>query len=436
MSNDQDELSDLMQFLYVCPVGLVEIGNDGGIGMMNPTALQLLLPVAKGGDVSNFFRIMASYAPELRNMVAAFDDPQGTICSNHRVFVAASLGPGLSEAKVFNCTLVRLDANRIMASLNDVSKEVAQERRLKQAETWFASLLNGINDFAVLSLDQHGRIDGTNPSVMRQTGFSDDDLLGQPLDTLVDPDATERGEATGNRIEIVHGDGWHLDEGWHRRKKGERYWCQSLVAARSEEKDDKRVVSGYTVVIRDVTQQEHDTRKLRRMLTTDTLTGARNRAHFFEAAEQEKIRLDRRGGHLSLVALDVDHFKKFNDQHGHAVGDAVLKAIAGACMGEIRPQDTFARIGGEEFVILVPGLAFDATAALAERLRAAVSRTIVTAQGKELQVTASFGCATMGGTITTIAGLLEAADAGLYQAKRNGRDCVAASLPGSQQAAA
>ncbi len=435
MTADLDEEnSGLLQFLYACPVGLVEFDRRGTVGMLNPMAMQLLLPIAKAGEIANFLSIMSHYAPELRNLIDDFRVKQGTICSNHRIFLGATRGPESLAPQVLACTLVRLDFDRYMATLNDVSREVAQERQLRQAETWFASLLSGINDFAVLSLDVDGRIDRTNPSVLRQTGFSDDLLLGKSLDCFDDPDAARDNVSTRERIAIVRADGWHLHEGWHRRADQERYWCQSLIAARAEDNPGGSGVSGYTVVLRDVTHQEHDTVDLRRLLTTDHLTGARNRAHFFEAAETERLRRERHGGPLALIAMDVDHFKRINDTQGHLVGDGALQALAAACMGELRPTDVFARMGGEEFVVLSPATDLDGAVRLAERMRAAVGVLVVDTPQGPLHVTASFGCAVMGDAVQSISTLLEAADKALYEAKRAGRDRVVPSA--SRQAAA
>ena len=423
MNDDAEaELADLLQFLYVCPAGLVEVAPNGSIGMMNPLALQLLMPLAANLQMTNFFTIMDPYAPELKNLVEAFHDREGSVCENHRVYVGENRNT--REPKVLSCTLVKLSETRLMATLFDVSKQVSQERRLKQAETWFASLLDGINDFAVVSLDAEGRIDGLNPSVIRQTGFNDDEIIGRTLDMFATPDAHDRFPSANEQIDVARRDGWHLDEGWRQRRSGDRYWCQSLIAVRGESDGEERTVSGYTVVLRDVTQQQHDTSALRRMLTTDYLTGASNRSHFFEMADKERARSARTNQSLSIVTIDVDHFKKVNDHYGHGVGDAVLKAISAACLHLVRPNDIFARLGGEEFAILAPSVGMEGAMALAERLRASIAALSVDTPLGPLQVTASFGCATLGEDITTILDLLGQGDKALYAAKEAGRNCV------------
>ena len=186
---------------------------------------------------------------------------------------------------------------------------------------------------------------------------------------------------------------------------------------------DERAPSGYVAVLRSTTKQRFDAAKLRRLLQTDHLTGACNRARFFELAERELRQGTYHGQALSVVAMDVDHFKRVNDTHGHAVGDEVLKAIAVACQGVLGPADTFARLGGEEFVAMV---ATDLPGALtkAEALRETVARLEIASVAGTVRVTASFGCASLSPSVRSMAALLAEADKALYAAKRAGRNRV------------
>jgi diguanylate cyclase (GGDEF)-like protein/PAS domain S-box-containing protein len=421
----EDQVTELLQFLYACPVGLAELSADGTIGMVNPLAMQLLLPIASDGLVTNFFRVIGNYSPELRHIITAFKAPYGTVCEGHRIFVHAGGKNGGADPLVLACTLVKLDHHRFIATLTDISKQMVQERRLKQAETWFATLLDSVNDFAVVSLDRHGIINGANAAASKLTGFNQDAMMNCPLDVL---DRAENGSTSysaRDQIATAQRDGWHLDEGWRTRPNGERYWCQRLVAARSEDDGSHpRVISGYTVVLRSVTKNGSDIVKLKEMLTTDHLTGACNRAHFFEVAEHQRLRCSLQGQPLALIAIDIDHFKRVNDSHGHATGDAALKAVAIACTALLRTNDTFARLGGEEFVVLLPSTDMAAAVRLAERLRTAIGAISLHTNDKLLTVTASFGCAVMTNLSMTLTELLAAADTHLYVAKRKGRNRV------------
>ena len=438
MSDEPDdpdgEVTQLLQFLYACPVGLIEVAVDGTIGMINPLAMGLLLPISQGdpqgGMVDNLFRIIGRYAPELRHIIAAFDATHGTVCNRHRVFVHAGGVNGADDPLVLECTLVKLDDRRLIATLSDISKDIVQERRLKQAETWFATLLDGVNDFAVISLDGDGVIDAVNQAAARQTGYSETALMNRRLDDL---DMQENGSASTTAREqmaIARRDGWHLDEGWRNRPVGDRYWCQRLVAARSEdETPGTRKISGYTVVLRDVTRRESDSLKLKELLTTDHLTGACNRAHFFDVAERLRLSSSLQGQTYALIAIDIDHFKRVNDQHGHAAGDIVLRAVTTTCKALLRANDTFARIGGEEFVALLPSADLATAVKLAERLRVAIGTTPLQAGNATLTVTASFGCTVVTDTSASLNDQLVVADQLLYVAKRNGRNRVESVLP-------
>jgi diguanylate cyclase (GGDEF)-like protein len=156
----------------------------------------------------------------------------------------------------------------------------------------------------------------------------------------------------------------------------------------------------------------------------DPLTGLANRRAFDEDLVREAARAARSGAPLSVVVLDVDRFKAVNDTHGHSAGDAVLRAVAARAEAAIRAGDLLARIGGEEFAILLAGADLARAVEAAERIRAALAASPVEAAGRALAVTASFGCAALAPGEAPHA-LVARADACLYEAKRDGRDRVA-----------
>ena len=418
----EDENAALLQFLYACPAGLVEFSASGVIGMVNPAAMGLLLPIAGRPFVVNVLDVLEGCAPELRNMVQQFAPSHGTVCDGHRIVT----GRG-ERSSVLACSVAKLTQDRYLAALSDVTEQVARERRLKQAETWFASLLDGIDDVAVLSLDAQGRIDAATLSATRQTGFTESELLGQSFESFDRPERASAMPLPGEAIAVARREGWHLHEGWHALADGGRYWCQRLIAVRNHADG---VADGFAMVIRAVTRQQRDAADLRRMLTRDHLTGASNRAHFFETAERQLLRSLRDHEPLALVLLDIDHFKRVNDEHGHAAGDVVLREVARRCEAELRPEDLFARLGGEEFVVLMPGASLAAASAAAERLRVLLASRPIDVDGILLSVTASFGCGAVGtGAPQSLADLLATADGALYSAKRAGRDRVACADP-------
>ena len=164
----------------------------------------------------------------------------------------------------------------------------------------------------------------------------------------------------------------------------------------------------------------------------DRLTGAFNRHHLEERLRGELAYALRHGTELGLLILDVDHFKRVNDTHGHQAGDAVLRHVASTISGRLRTEDLFARYGGEGFVAVVRGIALPGTARAGERLRAILAASATSFGGRSILVTVSIGAASLATAPTpTIDALLAAADRRLYLAKNAGRNRVVATDDGS-----
>jgi diguanylate cyclase (GGDEF)-like protein/PAS domain S-box-containing protein len=307
-----------------------------------------------------------------------------------------------------------------MAVLTDITEQVSQERRLREAESWFSMILAGVNDFALLSLDSMGRISAWNASGERQTGYSSRDVVGRTMNVFYFPDEAVQGRAL-QQVDLARRDGWHIDEGWRRRKDGSRYWCQSLVSALEEKTGE---VSGFSVVLRDVTERKSDSDEIRRLLTTDQLTGVCNRARFFELGEAELARWKRFRQPLSALMIDIDHFKRINDTDGHAAGDEVLRQVALSLQTALRSIDAVGRLGGEEFAILLPSIDVDGAEMVADRLRRTVAALAPVFDGRSIPVTVSIGCAELSAEMRDLDSLLRAADAALYAAKAGGRNRV------------
>lgn len=164
-----------------------------------------------------------------------------------------------------------------------------------------------------------------------------------------------------------------------------------------------------------------DELELRLIAHRDQLTGVLTRRGFIERAEQAFALMQRQRRTGSLVIFDLDHFKSINDRFGHGVGDTVLQRVAHACDAVLRPSDSFGRLGGEEFVILLPETGSTEAFAVAERLRLAIS-ALVFPDTPGLRVTASFGVAPLDSSVTELDGWLEVADTALYAAKKEGRN--------------
>ncbi|WP_308431432.1 GGDEF domain-containing response regulator [Chitinilyticum piscinae] len=183
------------------------------------------------------------------------------------------------------------------------------------------------------------------------------------------------------------------------------------------------------VRVRNQLEMKRSRELLQRLSLTDPLTQLANRRHFSEAFTQECLRQQRTRHPLSLILLDIDHFKSINDEHGHAVGDVCLQEVASVIAASpYRTADLAARIGGEEFAILLPETDLDGASVIAERIRGNVASRIIRHPDKplQLQVTVSLGVASsMNGNESQ---LYESADRQLYQAKANGRNRASIAL--------
>ena len=173
-----------------------------------------------------------------------------------------------------------------------------------------------------------------------------------------------------------------------------------------------------------------------RLAQLDPLTGLNNRRAFYDLTSSHWSNALRHGHDLSVILLDLDRFKQLNDVHGHAHGDAVLKAVGRVLKDGVRQGDVLARWGGEEFIVLLPETTGREAAALAERLRLAVAALRVPREGGETTVTASFGVAQLEDRGGTLDALIANADANLYRAKDEGRNRVACCLPKQPRAVA
>jgi diguanylate cyclase (GGDEF)-like protein len=162
----------------------------------------------------------------------------------------------------------------------------------------------------------------------------------------------------------------------------------------------------------------------------DVLTGAMTRRAFSDALRKTFAARSRARGKASLVLFDLDHFKRVNDTWGHAAGDAVLKAVSRTVLRELRVEDSFGRVGGEEFAIMVANADAQIAAEVAERVRRAIEATTIPGYD-HIKVTSSFGVAEATDSLLDVEDWTDRADAQLYEAKETGRNrvCIAEELP-------
>jgi diguanylate cyclase (GGDEF)-like protein/PAS domain S-box-containing protein len=311
-----------------------------------------------------------------------------------------------------------------------LQRELRRRRSLEEAarasEASFRMLTENSNDI-VYRVDAEGTRLYVSPAVERVLGQPAAQLLGRSaLDDIAPEDLPAVQEALGRlragerevRVEyrVIRADGGVV---WLEAS------ARATVNARTGELDD------IVAIARDVTERKTLENKLAVLARTDGLTGLANRRAFDEALASEWRRARRDGTALSLLLLDVDRFKLFNDTYGHPAGDACLRAVAEAVAAAVhRPADLVARYGGEEIVLLLPGTEASGSQVLAEQVRAGVEAMGLThaANPSSGVVTVSIGAATaLPAAVPDLApeALVAGADAALYEAKHAGRNRVA-----------
>ena len=437
----------LMQFLYLAPVGLVQAHMDGEIVMINPISAQLLMPLSPDGDLTNLFAALEGVAPDLRLQCEQYSRPQGMVFEGLHIHLRTSREqnprPGAQARpapQILSLTLLKLDDTRLMAVIQDVTAEVRRERQLRQSDAWLNAILTRISDYALAALDRQGRLCDWNDSIARVTGFGEH-VIGSPYSVFYPLDAMTP-EHLLDRMREADLNGWSMDEGLRLRADGSQFWGSALIAPLPDRdafgSDGDDCAPAYCLILRDISDKRAAFEKRRQAAFCDHLTGLANRRAFFEAAELELERAAHTPRTLALVVFDADHFKHINDRHGHPAGDRVLCDLAGALQATFRAVDTVARIGGEEFAVLLPSTGLAQAMAIAERLCTQVATRLVAADGAEIAYTVSAGVAVLdtgpdgcAGNIDTLGidTLIKRADLALYAAKTAGRNRVAAWTP-------
>lgn len=164
--------------------------------------------------------------------------------------------------------------------------------------------------------------------------------------------------------------------------------------------------------------------ELRRLATTDSLTGLFNRRYFFELGQREQGRHSRSHGPLSLLVMDLDRFKRVNDSFGHTAGDKVLVSFSRTCRKSVRSIDVIGRMGGEEFAVILPDTALESAQSVAERIRKTAENDLVEYKGEKISYTVSIGVSMFKDEGDTLEQAFIRADQALYEAKNRGRNQI------------
>jgi diguanylate cyclase (GGDEF)-like protein/PAS domain S-box-containing protein len=204
-------------------------------------------------------------------------------------------------------------------------------------------------------------------------------------------------------------------------KQGEGYWLDMNILPL---RDADGKVTHFVAIERDVTESKELEFKLNQLSRHDPLSGLLNRRAFDESIELEMSRFFKTGNVFTVLALDIDHFKKVNDKYGHQAGDRVIQKVSAACESMFGQMGHVARTGGEEFTILIPGMDAHTAEPAAEALRKKIASLSVTTDIGLIKFTSSIGVSEVGSHDKIASQILVRADKALYEAKKKGRNKV------------
>ncbi len=420
MSIDGTQTAEqLMEYLYHASMGVAQTDLSGRIRLINPIAVRLLMPLARRGDLlENLFVTLDPFLPDLRKMVENAPDRNGSVLRNCRIAMPNGLR-GHAGPMYFSLSVVKVDHDALIVTIEDVSESVRHERLVSKHEAWINAVLSGASSHGQLLLDRDGRISSWNPAMQKLTGFAEAQVAGQPYSTLFAADAMT-ADRMSDRLAEVNQTGLSFSEGRMRRADGSEFWGHSVLM----QNEASLGSAGYTLLVRDISDHRETVDSLLKAATSDQLTGVANRRALYEAAEIEFARHARKPRAISLLMIDIDHFKQINDTHGHPAGDQVIRDLAAVLLKSVRSIDVVARIGGEEFVVLLPSTDMTMAMRIAERVRGNVAKQNVIVGQQALNYRVSIGVASVSHDTRGLDDLIMQADAALYEAKRTGRDRV------------
>ena len=297
------------------------------------------------------------------------------------------------------------------------------------SETSFQQLAENSAD-VIMRIGRDARAYYVSPSSLRLLGWAPEEIIGKGADDFVFledlPAVIEAGRRTLAGESNVSPTTYRM-----RCKDGSLVWVESKSRLMLDPATGKP--GDFVLTMRDITDRKRLEEQLSVLASTDGLTGLLNRRAFDHTLETEWKRALRDGSPISLLLLDLDHFKGFNDHYGHQVGDDCLRSVAVAVRGTIRrPGDTAARYGGEEIAVILPNTDAAGAAKVAEQVRSGIEALalphLANAEGGG-SMTTSIGAATAvccrtGSSMKMPQALLAAADTALYKAKNNGRNRV------------
>jgi len=416
--NDEAVAGDeesLLQFVYQFPVAVMRMSGAGAIDLMNPRAAALLIGLGLPFQADQGWALLGALDPPLCDLVRAHLLEPGLVAEQRPLERRDPRG----RVHHLALTVIVVNASSCMVAIEDVTSRVLQERQLARERQSLAVVLESLQGYFVVMLNLDLRITQPNRSIERLLGHGTT-IGGRACSELLHAESSAPVDLAAQAA-LAARQGWASFEAEYRCADGATIWGDTMLSTIVDEAGDP---SAFVIVARDVSERRRREEALIDEALTDPLTGLLNRrglaarvAPWLEDARADKALM------ISALALDIDFFKRVNDRYGHDGGDAVLRHLGQLLTKQFRRGDIVARLGGEEFVVLLRDAPIAIAMASAERMRHLLEHTPLGWQDETIAVTTSIGVAS-GAGVTEVEQLLHGADLALYRAKAEGRNRV------------
>ena len=376
--------------------------------------LDVMMPEMDGYEVNGILK----QDPRTRHIPVIFITAKTDIMSETRAltdgavdFIHKPINTDVLRARVRVHVMLQQRTQALQQSLLDIRH--AQEQLRIQSMALVQS------PTSIVITDVNGIIQYVNPYFVEESGYSAAEAIGQNP-RILNSGLTDKSVFEDMWHHLVAGEPW-TGELINRRKSGEIYWVEARIAP---VKNEQGVTSHYVAVKMDITEQKQTHERIAYLAHHDLLTNLPNRLLFFDRVNQSLAQAQRQGSRLAVMYIDLDKFKPINDSCGHAAGDYVLQQVAQRMESCVRHSDTVGRIGGDEFVVLLPDItAPERVIQVAEKIRQTLKQPIEFGD-RFFEISSSIGIALYPDHGDTVDQLALCADCAMYQAKESGRDRV------------
>ncbi|MCG8425742.1 MAG: diguanylate cyclase, partial [Chromatiales bacterium] len=405
-------------------LGVMAVAPDGRIIFSNPY-LNKMFGDTSGRQIDNSLQLQTLQTDSSSNNL--FDGLSTTNPINDIRYFKNAEG-GIIPTEINATPLQTETGTGVVAVFQDISQRLQEERDLRLAGTVFDSSQQGI-----LITDAEGTIIRVNPAYCRMTGYNANELIGENP-RILKSGIQDRHFYEAMWAELLQEKRWQ-GEMYNRRKDGEHVVQWVNIDAVETEQGELL----YVGIASDISELVYTRERLSNLAYYDTLTGLPNRRLMIERLELALAKSRRTLNYGVLMFIDLDNFKTLNDTRGHSQGDKLLKEVAGRLKGCLRREDTVARHGGDEFVVIVeqlcelPEYAIPVAESLTKKLRESVLDPI-TVDTHDHPISLSIGITLFRGDEFGVDELLRQADTAMYQAKKSGRDCLAFFQPAMHDA--